>query len=182
MKRLLLAGLILLPSLVLAQNYTVYSPSGTPGNTGQIPMFQATGTPGSVVPSSLTDNGTTLVMTRPVGSYLANMQATNTTACTLGTSNSGCSAQTSGDCGTFILFSAASAVTVTVPNTLPAGCQVALAQNGAGVITVSAGAGTTARSPHAYTHTNGQYAIVGVNVVTNSGGTTAVYYFSGDGA
>lgn len=86
------------------------------------------------------------------------------------------------DCGTTVSFTNGSAVAVTVPNSLPVGCSVALSQDGAGQITVSAGSGATAHSPHSFTKSFAQYSIIGIAVITNSGGSSAVYNFVGDGA
>ena len=114
-------------------------------------------------------------------SYVATVSTVSGASCTLGTGNTGCAAATEGDCGKMLRFSSASAVTVTVPNTLPVGCEVSLAQDGAGSVTVVAGTGTTAHSPHSFTKTAAQYSVIGIAVLTNSGGTAAVYNFVGDG-
>lgn len=86
------------------------------------------------------------------------------------------------DCGTMVNFSSASAVTVTLPNSLPVGCWVNLLQGGAGKVSVSAGAGATLHSPHAYTGTFNQYAVIAMYVDSNAGGTAADYLFTGDGS
>lgn len=88
------------------------------------------------------------------------------------------------DCGTKILFTDASAVTVTIPATLNAGCQVSIEQNGAGAVSVNGSAVTpaTLHSAHSYTKTSGQYAVIGITIDTNSGGSSAVAILTGDGA
>ena len=86
------------------------------------------------------------------------------------------------DCGTTIEFTSASAITVTLPNSLSPGCHIAVEQNGAGQITFSAASGATLQSAHSFTKTFGQYAIVGLSVLSNSGGSAAVWTLSGDGA
>lgn len=86
------------------------------------------------------------------------------------------------DCGNSVEYTSASAVTVTVPNSLPIGCQVALAQYGAGKVSTTAGASATQRSPHSYTGTSAQYTEIYVHVIENSGGAAAVYSLLGDGA
>ena len=100
------------------------------------------------------------------------------TACTL---NSSCTSQAT-DCGTVILFTANSAVTVTVPATLPVGCNIALSQVGTGQVSVSAGAGATVYSSHSYTKTSGQHAVIGLSVETNAGGSAANVNLLGDGS
>jgi hypothetical protein len=86
------------------------------------------------------------------------------------------------DCGTTILFTGASAIAVTTLSILPVGCSVAIEQGGAGQITVTAGAGATQHSSHNYTKTFGQYAILGLFVDTNVGGSAADVIITGDGA
>ena len=89
---------------------------------------------------------------------------------------------TSGDCGKEINFTASTAVTVTVPSTLGAGCNVALRQGGAGKVSVAAGSGTTVNNPHSFAGTYAQFSILGVSIVSNSSGLNAVADLSGDGA
>ena len=86
------------------------------------------------------------------------------------------------DCGTTILFTNPSAITVTTLNSLPAGCAIAIEQEGAGQVTIVAGAGATQHSAHNYTKTYGPYAILGLFVDTNSGGSAADIIVTGDGA
>lgn len=86
------------------------------------------------------------------------------------------------DCGTTILFTNASAVTVTTLNSLPVGCAIAIEQAGTGQATIAAGTGTTQHSAHSYTKTYGQYAILGLFVDTNAGGSAADIIITGDGA
>lgn len=86
------------------------------------------------------------------------------------------------DCGTLIRFSSGSAITLTTLNSLPVGCSVAIEQAGAAQITLANGSGATSHSAHSYTKTFGQYAILGLTVDTNAGGTAANIIISGDGA
>ncbi len=86
------------------------------------------------------------------------------------------------DCGTTIVFTNASAVTVTTLNGLPVGCAIAIEQAGAGQVTIGAGSGATQHSSHGYTMTYGQYAILGLFVDTNVGGAAADIIITGDGA
>jgi hypothetical protein len=86
------------------------------------------------------------------------------------------------DCGTTIRFTSASLITVTTLNSLPAGCAVAIEQAGTGQVSIVAGSGTTQRSAHGFTKTYGQYALLGLFVDTNSGGSAAEIIVTGDGA
>jgi hypothetical protein len=85
------------------------------------------------------------------------------------------------DCGTTIRFTNASAITVTTLNSLPVGCAIAIEQAGAAQVTIAAGAGATQHSAHGYSKTFGQYAILGLFVDTNSGGSAADIIITGDG-
>ena len=88
------------------------------------------------------------------------------------------------DCGTEVVYSSSSAVTVTIPNTLPAGCNISVQQIGTAKVSVNGSAVTpaTLRSPHSYTGTNGQYTVIGINVYSNVGGTSALATLTGDGS
>jgi hypothetical protein len=86
------------------------------------------------------------------------------------------------DCGTTILFTNSSAITVTTFSSLPVGCAVAIEQAGAGQVTIAAGAGATQHSAHNFTKTYSQYAILGLFVDTNVGGSAADIIITGDGA
>lgn len=70
------------------------------------------------------------------------------------------------DCGTEVRFTSASAVTATIPATLTTGCNIAVAQIGAGKVSVngSAVSPATLHSAHSYTGTFGQFAIIGINI------------------
>lgn len=84
--------------------------------------------------------------------------------------------------GKTILFSNASAVTLTLPNNLYAGFQCRIIQYGAGQVTCSPASGATRRNRSSFTKTAGQYALCALEVISNSGGTAAEYLMSGDGA
>jgi hypothetical protein len=77
------------------------------------------------------------------------------------------------DCGTTIRFTNAAAITVTTLNSLPVACAIAIEQAGAAQVTIAAGTGATQHSAHGYSKTFGQYAILGLFVDTNSGGSAA---------
>ena len=89
---------------------------------------------------------------------------------------------TASNCGTTILFTNSSPVTVTTLNSLPVGCSIGIEQAGAGQVTIAAGTGATQHSAHNFTKTFGQYAIIGLFVDTNSGGSAADIIITGDGA
>ncbi|MDN5836688.1 MAG: hypothetical protein L0H12_04970, partial [Nitrosospira sp.] len=86
------------------------------------------------------------------------------------------------DCGTTIVFSSNSPVTLTTFNSLPIGCAIAVEQGGDGQVTVAPGAGTSQHSPHSFTKTYGRYAILGLFIDANEGGTAADIIITGDGA
>lgn len=86
------------------------------------------------------------------------------------------------DCGTSIRFTNAGAITLTTLNSLPVGCAIAVEQAGAGIVTVANGSGATSHSAHSFTGTYGQYAVIGLEVDTNSGGSSANIIITGDGA
>lgn len=117
-----------------------------------------------------------------IGGYLANVGTQTGTSCTIGTTSGGCTGFSTGDCGTFIRFTNAGAVTVTVPNSLPVGCQVAFEQDGAGKVSLSAASGATIHSAHSFTGTVGQFGVIGISVYLNSGGSAATAVLTGDGA
>ncbi len=90
------------------------------------------------------------------------------------------------DCGTVVIFTSGSAVTVTIPASIvPAAntiCNIAIKQAGAGQVSVNGSAVTAATlvSAHSYTKTFGQYSLLGLTLTTESAVTTATV--SGDGA
>lgn len=150
------------------------SSSGSPGGSSGDAQYNASGSFGGS--SGLTFSSTAIT------SLLITVPSVSGTSCTLSTGSGGCSGNSTGDCGTFLTFTASSAVTVTLPNSLPVGCQVALEQNGSGQVTLSAGSGATLNSAHSYVATAAQYSVIGVTVNANSGGSAAVYILTGDGA
>ena len=66
------------------------------------------------------------------------------------------------DNGKVIYATSGSAVTITVPSTLPVGFSCTVIQGGAGAVTFSAGAGATANSYGSFLTTAGQYAVASV--------------------
>lgn len=86
-----------------------------------------------------------------------------------------------GDNGKIVTLSNASAITVTLPNSLVAGWACTFEQLGAGQVTFSAGSGATLQNRQGQSKTAGQYALCFAYVRTNSG-TNAVYNLGGDTA
>lgn len=84
------------------------------------------------------------------------------------------------DLGATILMSNASAIAVTLPNSLPAGFQCTLVQVAAGAFTLAAASGATLREINSQTKSAGQWAVVGLAVITNAGGSAAEWVASGD--
>lgn len=135
--------------------------------------FDNTGTSGATVP--LLNGANTWSATQTfaaIGGYLANVTTQSGASYTLAST----------DCGTLIRFTNGSGVAITLPSGLATGCEVAMEQDGAGQLSLSAGSGATLHSAHGYSHTYGQYSMIGVAVNANSGGSSAVYVFSGDGS
>jgi hypothetical protein len=89
---------------------------------------------------------------------------------------------TANDCGHAVIYTGASAANITTVNSLPVGCTVTIVQSGAGQVTVVNGSGATLSSVNTYTKTKAQYAVIGLTVDTNVGGTAAHFILSGDGA
>jgi len=86
------------------------------------------------------------------------------------------------DCGKIIRYTNAANITVTLPDSLPAGCSMALIQRGAGQIIPTVSGGATLTSARGYTKSFGLNAMIGLTIDSNAGGTAAAYIFSGDGA
>ena len=88
---------------------------------------------------------------------------------------------TQNDCGTTIHYTAGSAVTVTVPGTLPVECWVSFEQQGVGQIMPTPGTGATQNAnPHGYTKSFGLNALIGILVDGNTDGLSAQYILWGD--
>lgn len=79
-------------------------------------------------------------------------------------------------------FTSASAITLTLPNSLQTGFAVTIIQAAAGQITFSPASGATLRNRQSHTKTAGQYAVCTLQVISNSGGSAAEYLLSGDTA
>lgn len=77
------------------------------------------------------------------------------------------------DQGKIFRVDANTAYTITVPNDLPEGFNVAVAQWGTSAITITAGSGATNRS--STTATSAQYKMASILVLKNTSGTAAEY-------
>lgn len=171
-------GIISLQNLGATSNYNFNLPA-TPGNAGDLltaggtansQTWTPTGTSGHVLP--FLNGNNTWSGTQTFGPVVGSVSTQSGTVYTLAAS----------DCGTTILFGSSTTVTVTTLNSLPAGCAIAIEQGGAGQIVIAAGAGTTQHSSHGYTRTYGQYAILGLFIDSNVGGSAANIIITGDGA
>jgi hypothetical protein len=86
---------------------------------------------------------------------------------------------TAADSGYLLRFTAATAVTVTLPNNLPAQWSADILQAGAGQITFTAASGATLGEPDNHFHTAKQGAQVSLSVTVNSSGIAAAYILGG---
>lgn len=87
-----------------------------------------------------------------------------------------------GDAGKVHRFTSATAVTVTLPNSLPAGWNALWSQLGTGQVTFTTASGAIRRNRYAHSKTSGQYAEGSLRVDENTTGAGAVYILSGDTA
>ncbi len=85
-----------------------------------------------------------------------------------------------GDTGKTVTCNNASAITVTLPNSLAVGFTCEVIQKGAGQVTFSAASGATINNRSTHTKIAGQYGAVRLTVMANSGGAAAVYNLAGD--
>lgn len=143
----------------------------TSGGGGSSPTtWTGTGTSGHTLP--FLDGNNTWSGTQTFGPSLGTVSTQAGTSYTLSAS----------DCGTTLRFTNSSAATVTTLNSLPVGCAIAIQQAGSGQVAITAGSSATQHSSHSFTKTFGQYAILGLFVDTNAGGTAANIIITGDGA
>jgi hypothetical protein len=175
--------------------YNIYNNSGVIG-------CQANGGGGGTVTSvGLSDSNSTLT----IGGTPVTTSGTLTATLNLSHSNAWTATQTfagvlggtdtqsgttytlvAGDCGKTVVFTSATAVTVTIPASIvPASgtaCAIAIFQSGAGQVAVNGTAVSAATlvSAHSYTKTFGQNAMIGLTLTTV--GATATAVLSGDGA
>lgn len=165
------------PSATANYNFNFPATAGSAGNLltsgggGSNPTtWTSTGTTGHVLP--YLDGSNSWSGTQIFGSVVGSISTQSGTTYTLAQS----------DCGTTIRFTNSSPITLTTLNSLPAGCAIAIEQSGSGHVTVQPGSGTTQHSTHGFTKTFAQYAILGLFVDTNTGGSAANFIVSGDGA
>lgn len=88
------------------------------------------------------------------------------------------------DCGQLIVFTSAAVVTVTIPATLPIGCNIPILQAGTGqvIMTGSAVTKATLHNADSFTATAVQWAVIGISIEANSGGSSAIAVLTGRGA
>lgn len=84
------------------------------------------------------------------------------------------------DNGKVLRFNAGSNSQVDLPNNLPVGFNIAWSQAGTGVITFAPASGATMNNRQGHTKTAGQHAMGTLMVMTNTGGTSAMYNLAGD--
>ena len=84
------------------------------------------------------------------------------------------------DTGKTVILNNASAITVTLPNSLAAGFTCEIIQKGAGQVTLSAGSGATLTNRQSHTKIAGQHGAARLTVTGNSGGSSAIYNLAGD--
>lgn len=86
------------------------------------------------------------------------------------------------DSGKVVDIANGSAITLTLPNSLPVGFCCTVVQAGAGQITFTPASGATRRNRQSHTKTAGQWAMTTLYVRANSGGSAAEYVLGGDTA
>jgi len=79
-----------------------------------------------------------------------------------------------------LLFTSASAVSVSLPNNLPKNFSAKIIQGGAGQITFSPASGASLHNLNSYSKSAGQYGVCELLVTANSGGSAAEYLLFGD--
>jgi hypothetical protein len=161
-------------------NGSVFAPTGT---SGGIPYYSSTT---SLTSTALLTAGAVVVGggagTAPYPSGVTIDPSTNSIYGYAGKQN----AQTgttytlqASDAGKIITLNNAASITVTCPNSLPVDFYCTLLQTGAGQVTVAAGTGATVNNFDGLTKTAGQYAALNLYVISNSGGSAAVYVSQG---
>lgn len=165
------------PSATSDYNFNLPATAGAAGNLltsgggGSSPeTWTSTGTSGHVLP--FLDGNNTWAGTQIFGPVVGSVTTQSGTSYTL----------VSNDCGTTVVFTNSSPIALTTLSSLPAGCAIGIEQAGTGQVTVTAGSGATQHSAHGYTKTYGQYAILGLFVDANTGGSAADIIITGDGS
>ncbi|HEX3651865.1 MAG TPA: hypothetical protein VHU18_03480 [Rhizomicrobium sp.] len=172
-------GIVTMQNPSATTNYNFNLPA-TAGNAGNLltsgggasnpETWTSTGTSGHALP--FLDGSNVWSGTQSFGSAIGTVSTQSGVSYTLAAS----------DCGTTILFTNNSAITLTTLNSLPPGCSIGIEQAGNGQVTVLAGTSATQHSAHGYTKTFGLYALLGLFVDINPGGAAADFIITGDGA
>lgn len=84
------------------------------------------------------------------------------------------------DNGKILRFNSATPVVVNLPNNLVIGFNIAWSQAGAGQVTFAPASGSTMNNRQSQVKSAGQYAMGSLIVMTNTGGTSAMYNLAGD--
>lgn len=84
------------------------------------------------------------------------------------------------DNGRILRFTSGSPISLSCPNSFPAGFNVGILQMGAGQVTCAAASGATVNNRQSLTKTAGIYAAASLVVQDNSGGSAAKYILGGD--
>ncbi len=84
------------------------------------------------------------------------------------------------DSGYVMRVDSASAVAITLPNSLPVGFELTVIQMGSGQVQFVPATGATLNNRNSFTRTAGQYARVTLNVQENSSGVLAKFILAGD--
>lgn len=84
------------------------------------------------------------------------------------------------DAGKIVEGDNASAITLTLPNSLPKGFSCEVVQKGGGLVSFSAASGASYNNRFGHSKTAGQYARCQLYVSTNTNGNSAVYVLTGD--
>lgn len=156
--------------------YGANPPTGFVGNfldfhvNGGTSVFNVSAA-GALVAASATIGAASIDANGALYGYLGKINAQTGTTYTIAAS----------DAGKIVEVANASAITVTLPNSLAVGTCFRVVQTGAGQITFSAAFGATIHNFDSYTKTAGQWAEVDFYVTSNSG-SAAVYVMQGRGA
>jgi hypothetical protein len=116
------------------------------------------------------ESGVTLGDGNEISGYAAEVNAQTGTTYTLQAS----------DAGKIVSLNNAAAITLTLPNSLGAKFVCGLYQKGAGQVSLSGAVGSTINNRSGHSKSAGQHAMMNLYVDSNSGGSSAVYVFSGD--
>lgn len=108
--------------------------------------------------------------------------ASTLVATTLSTTAATAFTLSTADNGKVIETTAGTAVTATLSATAAAGTRVTLTQTGAGQVTFTPASGAALRNYAGYDATAGQWAVVGLYVRANSGGSAAEWVLTGEAA